>query len=221
VRALYALVLRDLRLAVNAGGTGLMSLAFFAAVLTLAPFGLGSDPALLNRVAPGIVWIAALLAAVLSLERLFQADLEDESLDLLALSPGGLSGVVLAKAFAQWLAAGLPLVITAPLFALTLGLDAKGYVPLTAGLAIGTPTLFLIGALGAGLVLGARRGGLLIALIVLPLEVPVLIFGVAAVQTAVGGGHAGPSLMLLGAHTLLSVALVPVAVAAALRIHLS
>ncbi len=221
MKALYALLLRDLRLAASAGGTGLMSLAFFAAVLTLAPFGLGSDPALLGRVAPGIVWIAALLAAVLSLERLFQADFEDESLDLLALSPVGLSGVVLAKAFAQWLAAGLPLVITAPLFALMLGLDTKGYVPLTAGLAIGTPALFLIGALGAGLTLGVRRGGLLIAFIVLPLEIPVLIFGVAAVQAAVGGGHASPSFMLLGAHTLLSIALVPIATAASLRLHLS
>jgi heme exporter protein B len=198
-----------------------MSLAFFAVVLTLAPFGLGADPALLARIAPGIIWIAALLAAVLSLERLFQADFEDESLDLLALSPLGLSGVVFAKALAQWLAAGLPLVVSAPLFALMMGIDASGYPPLVVGLAIGTPALFLIGALGAGLALGVRRGGLLIALIVLPLEIPVLIFGVTAVQAAVGGGHAGPSLMLLGAHTLLALAFVPIASAAALRIHLS
>jgi heme exporter protein B len=198
-----------------------MSLVFFASVLALAAFGLGSDPALLGQVAPGIIWVAALLAAVLSLERLFQADFEDESLDILALSPVGLSAVVLAKALAQWLAAGLPLVITAPLFALMLGLDTKGYVALAASLAIGTPALFLIGALGAGLALGVRRGGLLIALIVLPLEIPVLIFGVAAAQAAVAGGHVGPSFMLLGAHTLLSLALVPIAAAAALRLHLS
>lgn len=221
MRALYALALRDLRLAASAGGTGLMSLAFFAAVLTLAPFGFGSDPALLGRVAAGVVWVAALLAAVLSLERLFQADFEDESLDLLALSPVGLSGIVLAKAFAQWLAAGLPLVISAPLFALMLGLDPAGYVPLVVGLAIGTPALFLIGALGAGLALGVRRGGLVIALIVLPLEIPVLIFGVAAVQAAIAGGQVSPNIMLLGAHTLLSIALVPIAAAAALRLHLS
>lgn len=221
MRALRALLLRDLRLAASAGGTGLMSLAFFAVVLTLAPFGLGADPALLARIAPGIIWIAALLAAVLSLERLFQADFEDESLDLLALSSLGLSGVVLVKALAQWLAAGLPLVVSAPLFALMMGIDASGYLALVVGLAIGTPALFLIGALGAGLALGVRRGGLLIALIVLPLEIPVLIFGVAAVQASVGGGHAGPSLMLLGAHTLLALAFVPIAAAAALRLHLS
>jgi heme exporter protein B len=198
-----------------------MSLAFFAVVLTLVPFGLGSDPALLERTAPGVIWIAALLAAVLSLERLFQADFEDESLDLLALSPLGLAAIALTKAVAQWLAAGLPLVLSAPLFALMMGLEASGQLPLIAGLALGTPTLFLIGALGAGLALGVRRGGFLIALIVLPLDIPVLIFGVGAVQAAVSGGDAGPSLMLLAAYTLLSLAFVPLAIAAALRLHLS
>lgn len=219
MRAMAALLARDLALAARAGGTGLMSLAFFSAVLVLAPFGVGE--ARLSELAPGLIWIAALLAAVLSLERMFQADYEDESLDLLALSPLGLPAVVLAKALAQWLAAGLPLVLTAPVFGLMLGLAPQGYAPLTLGLALGTPALFLIGALGASLALGVRRGGLLIALVVLPLELPVLIFGVVAVQAALAGGAAGPSLMLLGAYGLLALAFAPLAAAAALRSHLA
>jgi len=221
IRALFALFRRDIDLALKAGGAGFMALAFFAATLTLVPLGIGPEPALLARIAAGMIWVAAALAALLSLERLFQADEEDGSLDLLFLSPLGGIPLVLAKCAAQWLTAGLPIVIAAPLFALMLQLPSEGYVPLMLSLLAGTPAFFLIGALGAALALGVRRGGLLIALIVLPLYVPFLIFGVATVEAALTGVSFWPSFYFLLAGTLIATVLFPLAAAAALRLHLS
>jgi heme exporter protein B len=219
--ALIALLRREIGLALKAGGAGFMALAFFGATLTLVPLGIGPEPALLARIAAGMIWVAAALAALLSLERLFQADEEDGSLDLIWLSPLAGIPMVLIKCAAQWLTAGLPVVIAAPLFGLMLQLPAAGYGPLMLGLLAGTPAFFLIGALGAALALGVRRGGLLIALIVLPLYVPFLIFGAAAVEAALTGVSFWPSLAYLGAGTLLAAALSPLATAAALRLHLS
>ncbi len=215
-----ALLRRELALAFRAGGSGLMAVAFFAAVLTLVPLGIGPEPELLGRIAPGLVWVAAALAALLSLERLFQSDYEDGSLDLLALSPLGLYGAALVKIGAHWLAVALPIIAAAPVFAALLRLPPAGLAPLMLGLLIGTPLFFLIGAMGAALTLGLRRGGLLIALIVLPLYAPVIIFGVAAVETALTGAPSAPSLMILAGLLLGALALAPVATAAALRLHL-
>lgn len=218
--AFLALVAREARLALRAGGTGFMGLVFFAGVLTLVPLGVGPEPLVLGRIATGMIWVAAALATLLSLERLFQADYEDGGLDVLALSPLGLLGVVLAKTLAQWLAAGLPIVLAAPLFGVLLHLDGAGFIPLVAGLVLGTPVFFLIGALGAALTLGLRRGGLLIALLVLPLYVPVVIFGVGAVEAALIGRPPTASLLLLGAVLLGALALAPFGTAAALKLHL-
>jgi heme exporter protein B len=215
--AFRLLVLRDLRLALRQGGDAAMVVAFFVLTVILFPFGVGPEAALLARIAAGILWVTALLAALLSLERLFQADWEDGSLEALALMPLPLEAQVLAKCLAHWLVAGLPLIVVAPLLALLLPLDAAGYPALLLSLLLGTPTLSLIGAVGAALSLGARRGGVLLSLLVLPLYIPVLIFGVAAVEAAIGGFGAKPHLLLLGALLAGAVVLAPVAAAAALR----
>lgn len=214
------LVARDLRLAFRQGGDAAMVIAFFVLTVVLFPFGVGPEPELLQRIAAGIVWVTALLAALLSLERLFQADYEDGSLEALALLPLPLEAQVLAKCLAHWLVTGLPLIIVAPLLALLLHLDPAGYPALIAGMVLGTPTLSLIGAIGAALSLGARRGGVLISLLVLPLYIPVLIFGVAAIEAEIAGFGARPDLLLLAALLVLAVGLVPFAAAAALRLAL-
>ncbi len=211
------LVRRDLRLALRQGGDAAMVLAFFFLAVILFPFGVGPEPEMLARIAAGIVWVTALLAALLSLERLFLADYEDGSLEALALMPLPLEFQVLAKALAHFLTTGLPLVVVAPLLALLLHLPSAGYGPLVLGMALGTPTLSLIGAIGAALTLGARRGGVLLSLLVLPLYIPVLIFGVGAVEAAVTGLEIRPHLMLLAALLLAAIPLAPVAAAAALR----
>ncbi|HEX3974262.1 MAG TPA: heme exporter protein CcmB [Stellaceae bacterium] len=218
--AFLTLVGRDLRLAFRQGGDAAMVIAFFVLTVVLFPFGVGPEPELLQRIAAGIVWVTALLAALLSLERLFQADYEDGSLEALALLPLPLEAQVLAKCLAHWLVTGLPLIIVAPLLALLLHLDAAGYPALIAGMALGTPILSLIGAIGAALSLGARRGGVLISLLVLPLYIPVLIFGVAAIEADIQGFGARPDLLLLAALLVLAVGLVPFAAAAALRLAL-
>lgn len=219
--AFFALLRRDIGLALRAGGSGFMALAFFAATLTLVPLGIGPEPALLSRIAAGMVWVAAALAALLSLERLFQGDEEDGSLDLFWLSPAAGIPTVIAKCIAQWLTAGLPIVLAAPLFALMLRLEPAGFLPLTTGLLIGSPAFYMIGSLGAALALGIRRGGLLIALIVLPLYTPFIIFGVSAVEAALTGLSPLPSLLYLGAGTLIALAICPLATGAALRLHLT
>jgi heme exporter protein B len=215
--AFRLLVLRDLRLALRQGGDAAMVVAFFVLTVILFPFGVGPEAALLARIAAGILWVTALLAALLSLERLFQADWEDGSLEALALMPLPLEAQVLAKCLAHWLVAGLPLIVIAPLLALLLHLDSAGYPALLLSLLLGTPSLSLLGAVGAALSLGARRGGVLLSLLVLPLYIPVLIFGVAAIEAAIGGFGARPHLLLLGALLAGALVLAPVAAAAALR----
>lgn len=218
--AFLTLVARDLRLAFRQGGDAAMVIAFFVLTVVLFPFGVGPEPELLQRIAAGIVWVTALLAALLSLERLFQTDYEDGSLEALALLPLPLEAQVLAKCLAHWLVTGLPLIVVAPLLALLLHLDPAGYPALLAGMALGTPILSLIGAIGAALSLGARRGGVLLSLLVLPLYIPVLIFGVAAIEAESQGFGARPDLLLLAALLVLAAGLVPFAAAAALRLAL-
>jgi len=215
--AFRLLVARDLRLALRQSGDAGTVVAFVVLTVILFPFGVGPEPELLRRIASGIVWVTALLAALLSLERLFLADYEDGSLEALALMPLPLEAQVVAKCLAHWLVTGLPLTIMAPLLALFLHLDAAAYPALVFGMALGTPTLSLIGAIGAALTLGARRGGVLLSLLVLPLYIPVLIFGVAAAEAAATGLAARPHLLLLGALLALALPLAPFAAAAGLR----
>jgi len=217
VTALLAILRRDLRLALRHGADTLVVVLFFVLTVSLFPFGVGPEPQVLARIASGVIWVTALLASLLSLERLFQTDYEDGSLDLLLLAPTGLEGTVLAKCLAHWLTTGVPLIVATPLLALFLGLPADGVGFLLLAMLLGTPTLTLVGAIGAALVLGARRGGVLISLLVLPLYVPVLIFGVAACDAAVGGFPVRPHLMVLGGLFLAALVLAPWASAAALR----
>lgn len=211
------LIGRDLRLALRQGGDAAMVVGFFVMTVILFPFGVGPEPELLQRIAAGVIWVTALLAALLSLERLFQGDYEDGSLEILALLPLPLELQVLAKCIAHWLVTGLPLTLVAPLLGLFMHLDSDGYGALMLGMALGTPTLSLIGAVGAALTLGARRGGVLLSLLVLPLYIPVLIFGVAAVEAEIAGFSTRPHFLLLTAFLVLAAALVPFAAAAALR----
>ena len=217
MKALSAVLARDLRLALRHGMDSLLVVVFFVIAVVLFPFGVGPDPFMLARIASGIVWVAALLSVMLSLERLFLADFEDGSLELLVLAPVPLEGIFLAKVLAHWMTTGLPLIVAAPLLALFVNLPEAGLPILLAALALGTPTLSLIGGVGAALVLGARRGGVLLSLLVLPLFVPVLIFGAGAVEAAVGGFAVRGHLMILGAMLLGALALCPWAAAAALR----
>jgi heme exporter protein B len=217
VSAFLLLVRRDLRLALRQGGDAAMVVAFFILAVVLFPFGVGPEPQLLARIGTGIIWVTALFAALLSLERLFQADYEDGSLEAIALSALPLELVVLAKCLAHWLMTGLPLLLTAPLLALLLGVAPAAYPTLLAAMLLGTPSLSLIGAVGAGLTLGARRGGVLLSLLVLPLYIPVLVFGVAAVEAELAGFGARPHLLILAAMATAAVPLAPLAAAAALR----
>jgi len=212
-----ALIARDLRLARRQGADVAMTLAFFVVVVALFPLGLGPTPALLARIAGGVLWVTALLAAMLSFDRLFQQDAEDGGLDLLALSGMPMALVALAKAVAHWLTTGLPTVLLAPLLAITLDLPAAAYPALIGGLLLGTPTVSLLGTVGAALVVGARRAGVLVALIVLPLTIPVLIFGVAAVEAGGAGLPVRPHLLLLAALLAATLPLAPLAAGAALR----
>ena len=215
-----ALLLRDLRLAVRAGGGFGLALAFFLITCTLVPFGVGPEGGQLSRIAPGILWVGALLSCLLSLDRIFALDFEDGSLDLLATAPLPLESAVAAKALAHWLVTGLPLALAAPVFALLLHLPAPAYPWLVASLLLGTPALSMLGAFGAAVTVGLRRGGLLMSLLVLPLYVPTLIFGAEAVRRGALGGDPGPALVFLAAITLAVLALVPFAASAALRVNL-
>ncbi len=214
------LLLRDLALAVRAGGGFGLGLAFFLIVVVLVPFGVGPEAALLARIAPGILWIGALLACLLSLDRIFQLDFEDGSLDLLATAPIPMEGVVAVKALAHWLTTGLPLVLAAPVFGVLLNLPGPGYVWLVVSLALGTPALSIIGAFGAALTVGLKRGGLLLSLLVLPLYVPTLIYGTEVARRGAEGLAVTTPLALLAGITLAAVALLPFAAAAALRVNL-
>lgn len=215
--AFFTLVRRDLNLAFRQGFDSLMVVAFFVIAVVLFPFGVGPEPNTLARIAAGTIWVCALLSSMLSLERLFQTDYEDGTLELLALAPVPLEVTVLAKVVAHWLTTGLPLILTAPLLAVLMQLPSEGFGVLMIGLALGTPTLSLIGAVGAALVLGSRRGGVLLSLLVLPLYIPVLIFGVSAVDAAIGDLGARPHLLILAALFVGTLALTPWASASALR----
>lgn len=215
-----AMLFRDMRLATRAGGSAALALAFFAAVATLVPLGVGSDLHLLSRIAGGVLWIAAVLAALLSLDRLFQSDFEDGSLDIIALSPLSLESMSFAKLLAHWLVTGLPLTLLSPLLGVLFGLPGQGYIPLMASLAIGTPAVSAIGAIGAALTLSIRRGGLILPFIVLPLLAPAVIFGAGAVLAALDGLSNG-AFWLLGAFSLAAVLLAPFAAAAAVRLNLA
>lgn len=215
--ALWPLLCRDLRLAVRQGTESMVVVVFFILTVVLFPFGLGPESNLLARVAPGVLWVVALLASMLSLERLFLTDYEDGSLELLTLSPVPLSVLVVLKALAHWLTTGVPLLLVAPLLALLLGLDGSALGTLFMAMALGTPVLSLVGTVGAALVLGARRGGVLLSLLVLPLYIPVLVFGVAAVDAAVMGLQPVSQLMILGALLSGALALCPWAAAVAVR----
>ncbi len=211
------LVRRELMLALRQPGDVATVLMFFVLATVLFPFGVGPDPNTLARIASGVLWATALLAAMLSLERVFQADYEDGSLELLALLPVPLEVTVLAKTAAHWLMTGLPLLVVAPVLAVALNLHAAGYVALLSAMALGTPVVSLIGAVGAALTLGARRGGVLLSLLVLPLVIPVLIFGAAAVDAAIAGFPIRQHLLLLAGMALGALVLCPFAAAASLR----
>ena len=220
MKRLLAVINRDLYLAVRQGGATFLALVFFLLTVTLFPLGIGPEPAILARVAPGVLWVAALLAAMLSLDRLFQADFEDGSLEQLVLSGLPLGGIVLAKIIAHWLTTGLPLLLAAPVLAVLLNMNDEGFAALLLTMLIGTPALSLIGAIGAALTLTVRRGGVLLSLLVLPLYIPVLIFGVSAIDAAVHGLNAKPHVLLLAALTLASLPLCPWAAAAAVKLSL-
>jgi heme exporter protein B len=207
----------ELRLSLRQGGDIGLVIGFFVLAVLLYPFGVGPEPELLGRIAAGIIWVAALLAAVLSLDRLFAVDHADGGLDLIALSPAPLELVVLAKGAAHWVTTGLPLCVISPVLALFVDLDPKAIPVLTFGLLIGTPALSLLGAIAAALSLGARRPGILVSLLVLPLYLPVLIFGTGAVEAVLVAEGARAHLLLLGAASLAALPLAPLAAAAALR----
>src|ERR1700688_837516 len=214
--ALTAILVRDMRIAVRVGGGALMGVLFFLVVVTLTPFAVGPDLALLKRIGPAILWLAALLASLLALDRLFAGDHEDGSLDLILMGRAPLELVVAAKGIAHWLTTSLPLILAAPLIGLFLNLDAAAEAALLLTLLFGTPPLTFIALIGAAIAVTLRRGGLLLAVIVLPLTVPVLIFGVAAANT-VGPTPFGTPFTILCALTLASLVVGPFAAAAALR----
>ena len=210
-------VRRDLRLALRQGSDSVMVVTFFVLTVVLFPFGIGPEVNVLERVSAGVLMVTALLASMLSLDRLFQADYEDGSLELLVLTPTPLGLVVAAKMLAHWLTTGLPLMVAAPVLAVLLHMQPEGFGTLLAAMALGTPILSLIGGIGAALVLGARRGGVLLSLLILPLYVPVLIFGVGAIDAAVQGLSARPHLLILAGILAGALVLAPWTSAAALR----
>jgi heme exporter protein B len=215
-----ALLLRDLRLATRAGGGFGLSLAFCLIVTVLVPFGVGPEGGTLGRIAPGILWVGALLSCLLSLDRIFALDREDGSLDLLATAPIPLEGVVAVKAAAHWLTTGLPLTLAAPVLGVLLNLPEAAFGWLALSLMLGTPALSMIGTFGAALTVGLKRGGLLLSLLVLPLYIPTLIFGAEAAKRGAEGLAAGTPLLMLAGITAGSVAILPFAAAAAIRVNL-
>lgn len=217
---MLALFVRDLRLAVRAGGGFGLALAFFLILVSLVPFGVGPNMNVLGTIAPGILWVGALLASLLSLDRIFALDHEDGTLDVLATAPMPLEGVVIAKAAAHWVTTGLPLALSAPVLGVLLNLPAPGHLWLLITLALGTPALSMIGAFGAALTVGLKRGGLLMSLLVLPLYVPTLIFGAETAARAIANQSAATPLLLLAGITFGSVALLPFASSAVLRVNL-
>ncbi len=217
---MIALLFRDLRLAIRAGGGFGLGLVFFLIVVTLVPFGVGPQATLLSAIAPGILWLGALLACLLSLDRIFALDWEDGSLDLLATAPLPMEAIVSVKALAHWLTTGLPLVLASPLFGVLLNLPAAAFQPLVVSLLLGTPALSVIGTFGAALTVGLKRGGLLLSLLVLPLYVPTLIFGAEMARRGAEGLDNGVPMAMLAGITCGVIALLPFASAAVLRVNL-
>jgi len=220
VTPFLALLTRDLRLSVREGGGAVLALGFFALVATLVPLGVGPDLNLLAKMGGGILWVGAALAALLSLDRLFQADYEDGSLDLIALSPLSLEGAAFAKIAAHWLSTGLPLTLLSPILSVFFGLSGSAVIALTMSLAIGTPAVSAVGAIGASLTLSLRRGGLILPLIVLPLLVPAVMFGAGMVleaQTGLTNGAVG----FLAAFSLAASLLSPFVAAQGVRLNLA
>lgn len=217
---MIALLIRDIQLAFRAGGGFGLGLAFFLIVTVLVPFSVGPQSALLSTIAPGVLWLGALLACLLSLDRLLALDWEDGTLDLLATAPLPLEGVAAIKALAHWITTGLPLVIAAPVLGVLLNLPSQGYMPLMISLAIGTPALSVIGTFGAALTVGIKRGGLLMSLLVLPLYVPTLIFGAEVARRGAAGMDISTPLLMLAGITAGAAALLPFASAAVLRVNL-
>ncbi|MCZ8310071.1 MAG: heme exporter protein CcmB [Magnetospirillum sp.] len=215
--AAFALLRRDLSLGLRNVGETLTVLAFFVIAATLFPFGIGPEPQILARVATGIVWVVALLASLLPLERLFQAEADEGGLDQLLLAPAPLEALVLAKCAALWLGSAVPLIAVSPIVAAMLQLPSEAFGTLLASLLLGTPSLALLGGIGAALAVGARKGSALLALIVLPLAIPVLIFAVAAVEAQIAGLSVRPHLFLLAGFAVFWLTVAPFAMAAALR----
>ncbi len=218
MNAFFVIVRRDITLALRRASDTISVVLFFVLAIVLFPLGIGPELNVLSRIAAGTIWVAALLAAMLSLDRLFQVDADEGGLDLLVLAPLPLEAVVLAKCLAHWLVTGVPLILSAPILSVLLNMGLKGFPVMVLAMALATPILSLIGAVGAALTVGARRGGVLISLLVLPLLTPVLILGASAVDLALAGLNAGPLLMLLGAMLLIAVVLCPWAAAAGLRL---
>lgn len=220
-RAFALLLKRDLLLAMRHRAEMINPLLFFVLVTSLFPLGIGADPILLRAVGPGVIWVAALLAALLSLEGIFRSDFEDGTLEQFLLSSHPVSVLVLAKVLAHWLITGLPLLLISPLLGVLLGLPGDAIIILLVTLALGTPVLSLIGAVGVALTVGLRKGGMILSILVLPLYVPLLIFAASAVDTAAAGLPVTAHLSLISALLVLSLSLSPLATAAALRISLS
>jgi len=213
-----ALLIRDIRLAVRQGSALTMTLSFFVIAVSLFPLGVGPELSILARIAPGVLWVGALLACLLTLDRVFQADYEDGTLEQLMLGPLPVELVALAKILAHWLTSVVPLIVVAPVLAISLNMPADGTWAMVLALGLGTPILSLIGAVGGALTVAMRRGGILLSLLVLPLYIPVLIFGVASVEAAIAFLPVAPHLLLLGGLSLGALVICPVASAAALRL---
>lgn len=220
VSGFLAVLKRDLRLGMRRPTEIANPLVFFLIVVALFPLALGANPTLLARVGPGVIWVGALLAAMLSLEGMLRSDYEDGTLEQMLISPQPATVLVLAKVFAHWLLNGLPLILIAPVLGALLHLDDWPLVVLLVSLTLGTPVLSLVGAIGVALTVGLRRGGVLLSVLLLPLYVPVLVFGAGAVNGAVEGGAVAAQLYFLGALLVLALSLAPPAAAAALRISL-
>ena len=220
MKLILALIRRDLLLSIRQGGGGGTALGFFLAAVALLPIGIGPNQALLARIAPGALWIALLLSVLLSADRIFQQDYEDGSLDVMTMGPAPFEMVALAKSIAHWLSTSLPLAIAAPLLGFLLNLEPSAILPLALAMGLGSVALSLLAAIGAAVTVGLRRGGLLVSLLVPPLYVPVLIFGLSASQGAASPDLATPSLLILSAIALVSLVVSPLASAAALRSYL-
>ena len=221
MKAALSLILRDLLLTRRQGGALVTALGFYLIIVSAIPLGLGPDLNLLSRIAPGVLWVALLLSSLLSADRMFHEDYEDGSLEVIALGPLPLEIVAFTKAAAHWLSVGVPLLLLAPLLALMLNMEARAYGPLVLTLLAGTPAVSFLSGIGAALTLGMRRGGLLAPLIILPLFVPILIFGVSAIEAVVTGpGSFAAPFSILCALTLTTCVLAPLATAAALRLNL-